>query len=180
MSMAIKSSRVRTGGGMAGRINQGDPGLLGGILGAVGGFVTGGPLGAVGGAIAGYKSGGTKPALPTTGFSGPSSYPVVPTPGVGGAVSRLLPGGKTGYQVSVPATGAPPRGMRLNKSGYFLRDGTYVAPGTRYVKIRRRNSMNPRALSRAMARVNGAKRIQAKLRGWTTDRFTSGGEKKAA
>ena len=70
--------------------------------------------------------------------------------------------------------------MRLNKSGYWLKDGTYVPPGTRYVKIRRRNSMNPRALSRALSRLNGAKTLQSKLNGFATDKYTASGKKKAS
>ena len=155
--------------------------------GALTGFVTGGPIGAIVGGAAGAgligKHGGGAPvgAIPKKFVGGPSSYPVVPTPGVGGAIQRILPGGKTGYQVQAGANGAggPPKGMRLNKSGYFLKDGTYIAPGTKYVKIRRRNSMNPRALSRAMARVEGAKTIQHKLSQWTTPKYTGGGKKKA-
>lgn len=52
----------------------------------------------------------------------------------------------------------------LNRSGYFTKAG-YVAPGTKCVANRRRNPLNPRALSRAMSRVHGAqKAIKALVR----------------
>lgn len=189
MSMQIKAARYTTGGGMAGRVRYGDPGFLGGlwggIKGAVGGLVSGGPIGAITGAVGGAikgSGGGPKPAVAAPSFmpgSGPMA--VVPSPGFGGAVARAIPGGKTGYQVAAPSTnGGPPRGYRLNKSGYFTKDGVWHDPGTKYVKVRRRNSMNPRALSRAMARLEGAKGIQRKLSGFTTPRYTSGGKRKSA
>lgn len=145
---------------MAGRTSsyQGDPGLFGAIGGAIGGFLTGGPLGAVGGAVAGWKGGGSKPAPATGLMQPPQSMPGVPQapiPGFRGAIQRALPGGATGY---APVNGSKPSGMRLNKSGYFLKSGEYVAPGTRYVKIRRRNPLNPRAASRAIARLESAKK----------------------
>jgi len=184
MSIAIKAAKMGSMGGMAGRVRSGDPGLGGflkglgkGILGGVTGLVTGGPLGAVGGIIGGISGGGgggsKLSSLPTFQPTGPGPG-VVPTPGPGGFLSRITPGGSTGYQPS----GAPPKGYRLNKSGYFLKDGTYVAPETRYVKIRRRNSMNPRALSRSIARVNGAKRIQHTLSEISTGKYTGAGKLK--
>jgi hypothetical protein len=44
-------------------------------------------------------------------------------------------------------------GVRLNRTGYFLKSGQYIAPGTKCVRSRRRNPLNPRALSKAMGRV---------------------------
>lgn len=48
---------------------------------------------------------------------------------------------------------ACPPGFRANKSDYWLKNGTYVPKGTRCVRIRRRNPLNPRALDRATSRV---------------------------
>lgn len=182
MSLAIKAGRMSSQGGMAGRVRSGDPGLWSSIKkigGAVAGFVTGGPVGAIAGYTA-ASGGGGSPSLPISNFGtgpGMTTIPVKPTPGFAGAAARALPGGKTGYEVQVPA-GGKPSGYRLNKSGYFLRDGTYVAPGTKWVKIRRRNSMNPRALSRAISRVDGGKAIQHKLAQITTAKYTAAGNKK--
>jgi len=62
---------------------------------------------------------------------------------------------------------APPQGsvggMRLNKSDYFLRDGTFVPRGSRWVKSRRRNPLNPRALDRAIGRISSAKKAAGRL-----------------
>lgn len=147
---------------MAGRPSQyqGDPGFFGSLLGGIGGFLTGGPVGAISGAVAGWK-GKPKPA-PATGLMAPPQsmpgVPAIPTPGISGAVQRILPGGQSGYQ-----SAAPMRGYRLNKSGYFLKSGEYVAPGTKYVKIRRRNPLNPRAASRAISRLESAKKATKRL-----------------
>jgi hypothetical protein len=55
------------------------------------------------------------------------------------------------------ATGGCPSGYHPNKSGYYTKGG-YVAPGTACVKNRKRNPLNPRAASRAMARLTSAKK----------------------
>jgi len=83
----------------------------------------------------------------------------IPTPGVGGALERFFPGGATGFQ----AAGPPMSGYHWNKSGYFLRDGTFVAPGTKMVRNRRRNPGNMRALSRSLGRIKSAKKMAASL-----------------
>jgi hypothetical protein len=150
---------------------MGDPGffgdLWGGIKGAATGLLTGGPLGAIGGALKG--SGLIKPPTPTlTGFAplGPPpvliSTPQTRVPGWTGIGQRAIPGGATGYQVPQNG-GIPPKGYRLNKSDYFLRDGTFVPAGSKYVKIRRRNALNPKALDRAIGRVTSAKRASKKM-----------------
>jgi len=59
------------------------------------------------------------------------------------------------------ASGWP--GYHWNKSDYFLRDGTFIPAGSRSVKNRRRNPMNPRATSNAISRVKGAKRFASSL-----------------
>lgn len=153
MSLATKISKATSQGGMVGRVPYGDPGLWGAIGGAIKtvakagiGFVAGGPAGAVAATIPGLLGGGGPKGLP-------SNLPALPMPGVGGAIARALPGGSSGY-----VSAAPMRGYRLNKTGYWLKDGTYVPPQSRYVKSRRRNALNPRALSRAMARIESAKK----------------------
>jgi len=59
------------------------------------------------------------------------------------------------------ASGWP--GYHWNKSDYFLRSGEFVPAGSRSVKNRRRNPMNPRATSNAISRVKGAKRFASSL-----------------
>jgi hypothetical protein len=83
-----------------------------------------------------------------------------PKPGVGGMIERFVPGGKSGFFEN---GGPAPSGFHWNKSDYFLMDGTFVPKGTKLVKNRRRNSLNPRALDRAMGRVTGAKKAAKKL-----------------
>ena len=67
---------------------------------------------------------------------------------------------------------ACPKGYKPNKSAYYRRvktplhpDGVlvYVTPGSRCVKIRKRNAANPRAIDRAIGRVKSAKRLSKKL-----------------
>jgi len=75
----------------------------------------------------------------------------------GGAQFRpgaLLPGG-------VPAftPGECPKGMRKNKSSYFLKDGTFIAKGTKCVRYRRQNVANTRALKRATRRLTSFERL---------------------
>lgn len=159
MSLATKAGRATSQGGMVGRVPYGDPGLFGAIGGALKGAVTGfvgsgfNPLGAIGGAVSSFTGGGGQPQ----GL--PSNLPALPTPGVPGMIQRALPGGKSGYV----SQGPPPKGYRLNKTSYFLKDGTFVPEGSRYVKIRRRNALNPRALSRAMSRLTSAKKASKQL-----------------
>jgi len=97
-------------------------------------------------------------------------------PGFIAAVQRIAPGGATGL-LDIPdvLNGAgfapamqagkpsPVSGYHWNKSGYFLKSGEYVAPGTKMVKNRRRNPANPRATSNAITRIKGAKRYAKSL-----------------
>lgn len=124
------------------------------------------------------------PVAPYVNYGGPSPMgqqpfaPGVMTPGIGGRVNIPLPGGRqlsagTGVQLMGPRGAAQvpmpvpaqqvagmmrPAGYHLNKTGYFLQDGTYVAPFTKWVKNRRRNPLNPRALDRACGRVSSAQK----------------------
>jgi len=106
--------------------------------------IFGGPAGAVAGAVLGAAGGaassrGTAPKL-------------APPPGsVGGAIS--FPGGTTvsvaGVLPSHAAMGAhAPSGYHLDK-----------ATGTRWVRNRRMNIANPRALRKAMRRVQGFEKL---------------------
>ena len=93
-------------------------------------------------------------------MQGPTPYA---TPGIAGSMQRLFPGGATGYQAPPPQGAASMGGYHLNKTGYHLMDGTYIPPGTRWVKNRRRNPGNMRALSRSLGRIKSAKRMTKAL-----------------
>lgn len=112
----------------AGDSNYAAGGLFGSLLKIGKGFITGGPLGAVGAAIPSFSGGSSKP-------KGPAIAPVVPTPGLAGFGQRLIPGGKTGYEVQLPG--------RMGG--------------------RRMNPLNVRALRRAGRRVKGFLRIARRL-----------------
>jgi hypothetical protein len=57
------------------------------------------------------------------------------------------------------STGAPcERGYHRNKSGYYSKRYGWVEAGSVCVKNRKRNPLNPRALSRSMARLSSAKK----------------------
>lgn len=188
MSLAVKQGRYTSQGGMRGNVRSGDPGLLGGILGGLGGLITGGPAGAVAGAVAGWKGGGSS-RPPSRGIVGPQIPPgrgpgrTFPLPGGSRIRFRpgdMFPGGAPGFQVEGDPNVklACPSGYHPNKSSYWLQDGTYVEKGTRCVKNRRRNPMNPRALDRALSRLNSAKKVQNKLRKYSTNKYTAAGTKK--
>ena len=98
----------------------------------------------------------------------------VPRPGVVGAVQRFLPGGATGM-VEL----ACPSGHRANKTSYFLKDGTFVEKGSRCVKRRQRNPLNPKAMSRAIGRIDGGKRFQNRMAQISTGKFTASGKRRS-
>lgn len=130
---------------------QGDPGFfssLGGLIGKVAKFIPG-PIGAAAGLI--FDKPGDSTFIPQQPL-GPQTVPASPVPGFGGAVQRFLPGGKSGFEC--PPGSECPTGFRKNKSSYFLRDGTFVMPGSRCVRIRRINPGNGRAVRRAIRREN--------------------------
>lgn len=98
-----------------------------------------------------------------------SALPGIPIGG-GRAINlpAFLPGGAPLIS-SRPATGValenlPPTGYHLNKSAYFLKDGTFVAPRTKWVKIRARNFANGRALRKSIGRVQGFERLVKRSR----------------
>lgn len=168
MSFAIKRSKFR-----------GDPGL----------FSTLGGLAAKGIGYAqqlGVLPGGGMP-VPQVLPPGPAGIqinpPLLGPPGMG--IQVALPGGaEIGFgvgeleeawqavqpgQAPVVTNGArgaiAPGGYHWNKSGYFVKGppSGYVPEGTKLVKNRRRNPLNPRALDRAMGRITSAKRASSKL-----------------
>jgi len=170
---------------------QGDPGLFGsifkGITGAVGGFLSGGPLGAITGAARGVGIVPSKPQIfvsqspaPGTRITAGSMPPTLSRPGIGSGVQI---GGPSGLQIgsfplgtnlpSSPSSGplvgsqqaaaCTVRGYHHNKSTYYTKKYGVIQKGTVCVKNRRRNPLNPRALSRALARLESAKKATSCL-----------------
>lgn len=96
------------------------------------------------------------PKLLNSGSQGGSSQlapqiiPVVPTPGLGGAISRLLPGGATGYEVDMSSVGGRPgrRPGDTGRIGHFKKDGTWTNRARP-----RMNAGNMKALRRANRRA---------------------------
>jgi len=126
----------------------GDPGFLSGlwkiakkVVRPVLGGLIGGPIGAViAGAAGGAVARGTPPALPSP-----------PAGTIGGAIS--FPGGTTVSGAVVPygaggVAGACPSGYHMAKDG-----------SGRWVRNRRMNVANPRALRKAMRRVQGFEKM---------------------
>ena len=167
MSQAIKQSRAGSQGGVPiGRnVTQGDPGIFGFVRGAIRtgiSLVTGGPV-----AAARTARSELFPRSQPASIVGPSQFAGRPPSSSGG--------------FSVPAlvgAGQLLKGYHMNSSSYFLRDGTFIPRGTRAVKNRRRNPANARATSRAISRINGAKRMQSTLAQIETAKFTKAGKKK--
>lgn len=201
MSGAIKSARAAPAYG-----NVGDPGLfsaIGGALkGAVSSFVTSGfnPISAVTGGIRGLTGGGGggSPLPGPTAMPLARNFPPPPGSGGGGGGNRGLTraqgrygfGGEFAPRIDSSVAGKAksekggcPSGTHPNKSSYYRRtpDGgvIFIPKGHKCVPNRRRNSMNPRALDRAISRVNGAKRVQHKLGQIETAKYTKAGNKKS-
>ena len=129
----------------------GDPGWLSSIWKAVkkpllrvAGLAIGGPIGGIiaGASAVGAISAATRPAAP----------PIAPPPGsIGGAVS--FPGGTT-----VSVAGVLPGHAAMGEhapSGYHLDKATR----SRWVRNRRMNVANPKALRKAMRRVQGFEKL---------------------
>lgn len=102
----------------------------------------------------------------TQGFNG---LPFQDVPGGPGPSPAPLP-----TQAMPQVGGCPPRpgavaavrcetGCHPNKADYFLKNGTLVLKGTRCVRNRRRNPLNPRALDRAISRIGSAQNAVSRL-----------------
>lgn len=167
----------------------GDPGLFGFLGKAIGAVsnVLPGPLGMVGKAVSNVMAPQKpsvnvaqqiKPGVMITSGSIPTGVPSLP--GVGQfpplkpdsikttGSGLVTPYGGVGtvsqtQYFSPNGSACAVKGTHVNKQGYFLRNGQYVAPGSKCVKNRRRNPLNPRALSRAMSRLESAKRASKAL-----------------
>jgi len=140
---------------------QGGIPLLGGVIGWAAKKAIG---------FVGRKLGGTPARRAfTSGVGAGLALPTnVPLPGGYSITPRaFLPGGQPLITKGTQAGAAGemvPKGYRLNKTGYHTKDGQYHAPGTKLVKIRRRNFANGRALNRSIGRVQGFERMVKRSR----------------
>ena len=162
---------------------MGDPGIFGSIfkgLKSIAGFGTGivsklgipvvsGVAGMVGSRFfgrAGIPGASTQPI-----YQIPGRIPPAPVAMPGGIVLGARGGGfPPTIGPGLPMRTAPPElsmgtagGYHLNKSSYFLMDGTFIERGTKWVKNRRRNPGNMKALSRSLGRIKSAKKMATVL-----------------
>ncbi len=181
MSGALKASKARAGVASGGAFISrselmGDPGLfgfIGNVLKTAAGAIPG-PIGTISRSLfpTSPRVGATiipqatppifAPPIRTAPFfpinvaqEAPSFPSGVPIPGQ--ALPRFLPGGATGVGTGCAS------GFHPNKSAYFLKNGTFVEAGSRCVKNRRRNPLNPRAASRAISRLESAKKAVTRI-----------------
>ena len=147
---------------------RGDPGIfsgLGRVVGALGRAAVsvgiGGPI-----ATAAARLGrGAAPAAPAFSFTGAGATQI-PTirPGTAGpAVVGVSPRGTLGIDITPESW----RGYHQNKSGYHLRDGTWVAPRSRMVRNRHANYGNARALKRGLRRAFGFRKLATSVMSFT-------------
>lgn len=184
MSAAIKLSKANYRGdpGLFGFLGKALGTVGRGLVGAATGFVTGGPGGAIMGAartVLGSKPQVLMTASPSPGtvltagnMPGLPALPGVGTPPLAAQGGGIMIGGPRGVQIgryapTYPTSGAGQpaqngagclRGHHLNRTGYFTKSSGWVEKGTVCVRNRRRNPLNPRALSRAMSRLASAKK----------------------
>lgn len=147
----------------------GDPGLFSaigaGIRGAVRagvGFLSGGPVGAIAAvmpSVSGGRSTGSGLMVPRIASPGPTVGSILPA-----TLPMLIPPQGIPIGPQAGAAGVQPSGYHLNKTAYFLKSGAYVAPGTKWVRNRRRNFANGRALNRAITRTAGFSRLVKRSR----------------
>ena len=160
---------------------MGDPGIFGSIfkgIKSIAGLATGvvSKLGIP--VVSGVSGFASRFLAGRAGIPGASTQPIYRMPGAIPAAPLALPGGIPIRGLGFPPTigpGLPARiapaevsmgtagGYHLNKSSYFLMDGTFIERGTKWVKNRRRNPGNMRALSRSLSRVKSAKRMATAL-----------------
>lgn len=138
---------------------RGDPGFFDFIKKIGSAVVRASPIGQAFSAVQAFRAPrapAPSPRFPVTTFRPPppprqlgpvgTAIAVAAAPAVVGAIASRLDGGAGAIQ---------PAGTHLNKSSYFLRDGTFVPARSRYVRNRTRNNANGRALRRAIGRAKG-------------------------
>lgn len=128
----------------------------GGIFGSIGKFIGNVAKGVVKATPIGRVLDVVAPKLLASGQTGPPaqlappmiSVPVMPSPGFGGAVSRFLPGGATGFEVQLPDQRPGRRPGDTGRVGHFKKDGTWTNRARP-----RMNAGNMKALRRANRRA---------------------------
>ena len=134
----------------------GDPGFFGSLFGGVKRLGRAAfDISPVGKAFKFASTAFARPQTPSvfqapTGLRGSQINPVIGTiaTSLGAAAGTALV--ERAFQ---PSASGCPRGTHLNKSDYFLKDGTFVAAGSRFVTNRTRNPYNKRAATRAASRL---------------------------
>jgi len=144
-----------------------------GLQGTLTNYQRGVPVGRLNpGAVAQLRSRGLIAGPGMTGLN-------LPFRGPAGAGINTPAGRLSAFEAPMAVNGKPPAGWHWNKTDYFLRDGTFVPAGSKLVKNRRRNPLNPRALRRAVGRIDAGKVWQSKMRGIETEKFTKAGSRKS-
>lgn len=146
-----------------------------GSVARVAGGILPGPLGTAARAVGNVLAPARAPVASPASLVQMTAPPVLQAPG---SFTGVRIGGPSGFQVgyqtgqtgSVSVQGVPgmnggcPSGYHLNKSGYFLKSGQYVPPGTACVKNRRMNPANPKALRRGLRRAAGFGKLARRAR----------------
>lgn len=138
--------------------------LLGGIAGALTGFLTGGPAGAVVGAVTGYTSGGGGPPGQAAITH---ATPQLPVPSGGGGIFSGMNQQADKWlqnQGIAPTAGACPPGWHLNKHPLAATQKHGAVPA-RSICVRNRhlNPLNPKALRHSLRREKRARKLIGKL-----------------
>jgi hypothetical protein len=89
----------------------------------------------------------------------------IPSSGGGSMLFHHFFGKSNSKAIPVSQTnGVRPSGYHVNKHGFYLSSiATWIQPGTVWVKSRRRNPLNPRALHRSIARLVSARHAVKRL-----------------
>ena len=169
MSLTVKVARAQaTGRAMPGVGDPGPFGFIGSAIKKVAGiakFIPG-PIGWAAGAVSKFMpSGQTAAPRPVPSFPmqppmtfAPTQLPQQPVPGIVGIGPSYEPTPATNGKIGSPA------GYHVNESDYFLKDGTFVSAGSRWVKNRKRNPLNPKAASKAIGRIEQLKRATERFK----------------
>lgn len=95
-------------------------------------------------------------AVPVAGRIGRGATQI-PIPMPGGAVMRPFAAVPGGTPFMTPGT--CPSGYRLNKSSYFLKNGSFIPAKSKCVRRRYRNPTNVKALKRSTSRLTQFERL---------------------
>jgi len=180
MSLALKQARFASQGGLSGNVQAGGIGSFFGRLGRA----ALGTVPIVGPGLTTLFTAQKQRGIQQRPGKTPGRPPALEIPAFTPGEPRVL--GEQRFRARQQAevamvTGvsiACPSGFHPNKGGYFTLKSGFVEKGSKCVKNRRRNPMNPRALDRAIRRVDAGKSLQGKLAEITTKKWTSSGKRK--